>query len=275
MNTFPVLEAYAKAISRALVLGSLLLVFCHSAKGLDTIGSIHGTHPKSSPKAAPRIHHVSHATVPRKMVVVRHPVRPLSPHRVIAHSTTPAKAVLHADVAYISTPASASVDVGKTVTLAATAYDITGAVVQVTPATFKWSSSDSTLATIDANSGTVTGIAPGSVTVNVTNIESGKTRTTVVTIVASLASTWFGISRDSVGGTYKSRFIIQPNGSAKGMLDTHSGTYNFAANGTYSGSGDDGKNVSVGTWSLTVNTLTINAINTDNGMSYTVTLIRQ
>jgi len=90
MKTFSVLEAYTKAISQALILCSLLIVFCHSAKGLDTISSIRGTRPKPHAKAMHRLHTVSHFTALRK-VAAHHISRPVLWHRVVVYSTTKSK----------------------------------------------------------------------------------------------------------------------------------------------------------------------------------------
>ena len=80
MKTVSVLKTFTMAILRASIFCPLLIVFCHSAKGLDTISSIQGTHPKPHPKAIHRLHTASRSSAPRKTIVT---------HRLFRHSTSP------------------------------------------------------------------------------------------------------------------------------------------------------------------------------------------
>ena len=73
-------------------------------------------------------------------------------------------------------PATASIDVGATAQLTATARDKKGAVVA---ATFAWSSSAPSIATVSA-SGLVTGIAPGAATISA--VAGGRTGSATVTV---------------------------------------------------------------------------------------------
>src|SRR5262245_762988 len=64
----------------------------------------------------------------------------------------------------VITPATASVEVGKTVTLSAQALDASGAALA---RTFTWTSSDTSKATVDGN-GVVSGVAAGAASVTAT-----------------------------------------------------------------------------------------------------------
>ncbi len=83
----------------------------------------------------------------------------------------------------VVTPASASVDVGKTVTLSAQALDAAGAAL-TRPVT--WASSDTTKATVDSN-GVVTGVAAGAVTITAT-ADSVTSSPAALTITASVTA---------------------------------------------------------------------------------------
>lgn len=72
-------------------------------------------------------------------------------------------------------PATATIKVGESTTLSAT---ITPA--DATDKTITWSTSDETVATVDA--GTVTGVAEGSATITATTKDGGKTATSTVTV---------------------------------------------------------------------------------------------
>jgi uncharacterized protein YjdB len=80
------------------------------------------------------------------------------------------------------TPATASVDVGKTTTL--------GSAVAPDDATNKavtYASSDDTIATVDAG-GVVTGVAAGTADITVTTADGAKTAKSTVTVTAAAES---------------------------------------------------------------------------------------
>ena len=83
------------------------------------------------------------------------------------------------------TPATPKVTAGKTLTLSATARDAQGAVVMVLTNGFTWSSTDTKIATVNSQTGVVTGVAGGSVTINVKENESAKTGSVTLTVADS------------------------------------------------------------------------------------------
>ncbi|MDP1859142.1 MAG: Ig-like domain-containing protein, partial [Gemmatimonadaceae bacterium] len=82
-----------------------------------------------------------------------------APDRAPSDPVIPATAVARVSI----TPASASVDVGATVQLAAVAYDAAGNPLQ--GRSIAWASSANTIASVSAN-GTVAGLAPGTATIS-------------------------------------------------------------------------------------------------------------
>ncbi len=78
MKIFPVLKAYTKATSRSLTFCLLLIVFSHSVKGLDTIGSIQGTHSKTPAKTIHRPHTTLRSPTAHKLIAT---------HRISRHTT--------------------------------------------------------------------------------------------------------------------------------------------------------------------------------------------
>jgi len=70
------------------------------------------------------------------------------------------------------TPSTASVYIGETRALSATARDTAGSVVLVS-GTWQWASSDADLATVGVASGVLQGVSPGSVSITATEAESG------------------------------------------------------------------------------------------------------
>lgn len=91
-------------------------------------------------------------------------------------------AVSTAPVAVVTvTPSTATVGIGVTQQLTATATDALGTVL--TGRTIAWGTSDATKATV-SNTGLVTGVAPGSVTISATS--EGRTGSAAVTVTAPL-----------------------------------------------------------------------------------------
>ena len=88
----------------------------------------------------------------------------------------------------VITPAIPSVVVGAKTTLLAAAYDKSGNVVLTTSTSIVWSSSATGVATVDASTGQVTGVAAGTATITVKDSESGISGTTTVTVTASSVS---------------------------------------------------------------------------------------
>jgi hypothetical protein len=79
----------------------------------------------------------------------------------------------------VLTPANPSVIVGQTTTLTATAVDAAGNIVLTSPSKLQWTSSSGAASVAD---GVVTGLAPGSATIGVTEQESGKSASVTVTV---------------------------------------------------------------------------------------------
>lgn len=79
-------------------------------------------------------------------------------------------------------PANPQVMIGHTVQLAAVGRNAAGWMVLLAPSRLAWSSSDPSMATVDA-AGTVTGARLGTPTITVMDTESGKSTTTTVTVV--------------------------------------------------------------------------------------------
>ena len=96
-------------------------------------------------------------------------------------SLTMSSTIDHLDI----TAVSASVGVGATLAITATAKDAAGAVVLLTPAKLQRLSDNVASATVDA-SGIVTGVAIGSANIRVTDPESGKSGLVGVTVTKSV-----------------------------------------------------------------------------------------
>jgi probable HAF family extracellular repeat protein len=101
----------------------------------------------------------------------------INPGEVTPFSVTMASTIDHMEVS----PATASVVIGATAQLTATAKDAAGSVVLTSPAKVQWASSDSGVATVDAG-GLVTAVAVGIAQVTVTDTESGKSAQASVTV---------------------------------------------------------------------------------------------
>ena len=103
---------------------------------------------------------------------------------------TPLTVTLASTIASVAvTPAASSVVLGATTTLAAAAYNAAGEVVLTTPSKTTFVSSDTTVATINAASGVVTGTGLGTATITATETESGIAGSTTVTVTAAATPT--------------------------------------------------------------------------------------
>lgn len=88
--------------------------------------------------------------------------------------STPFSATLNYIIDHITiTPATPSVDIGKTVQLTAKAYDASNNEIAVPSSEYSWSSANPAIATADA-SGMLSGVSEGSTTITVTHVPSGK-----------------------------------------------------------------------------------------------------
>jgi cytochrome c peroxidase len=88
----------------------------------------------------------------------------------------------HVDI----TPATSALTVGQSQTLLATAWDspgTSGNVVMVFPGSLEWVSTNPAVVTVNSSGG-ITSVALGNATIRVTDTESGKTATCVVTVTA-------------------------------------------------------------------------------------------
>jgi sugar lactone lactonase YvrE len=93
---------------------------------------------------------------------------------------TMASTIDHLDV----TPSPASVQTGSNVQLNVAAKNAANAVVLISPSKTTYESSAANIATV-SNTGLVTGVAPGSAQITVTELESGKSRTVTVNVTGS------------------------------------------------------------------------------------------
>ena len=92
-------------------------------------------------------------------------------------------------------PTTASVDIGKTVSLTATVSPSNASNKSIT-----WSSSDETVATVSG--GTVTGVAEGTITITATTVDGGFTATCTVTVTAPVVSRYIKVDSLRDGGEY-------------------------------------------------------------------------
>ncbi|MCW3099894.1 MAG: putative Ig proteinputative calcium-binding proteinFG-GAP repeat protein [Chthonomonadaceae bacterium] len=101
---------------------------------------------------------------------------------ILANQTTSFSITMGSTIDHVDLSATtATVKVGATLAITATAKDASGAVVLTTPARLSWLSSATGVATVDAN-GVVTGVGVGSADISVTDTESGKAAKTTVTV---------------------------------------------------------------------------------------------
>jgi len=100
---------------------------------------------------------------------------------VVGNQTTPLTLTMASTIDHIDvTPANPTLSIGQKVTLTATPRDATGSIVLTPPSNLRWASS-SGAASIDG-SGAVTAVSAGSPIVTVTEQESGKSGSTLVTV---------------------------------------------------------------------------------------------
>ena len=96
-----------------------------------------------------------------------------------ANVTLTVLGVDHIDIA----PGNPLLSVSKTVTLIATAKDINNNPVPVAAGNFTWSSDKASIATVDPATGSVTGMTPGAATITVLEKTSGKSGSTIITVL--------------------------------------------------------------------------------------------
>lgn len=100
---------------------------------------------------------------------------------------------LNSTVAQLTlSPVKPVVAAGATLALMLSAQDAAGATVMLSASKLQWSSSDPLAATVDA-AGVVTGIAVGSSSVTVTDADSGKSATTIVSVTSPSGASSYAI----------------------------------------------------------------------------------
>lgn len=149
------------------------------------------------------------------------------------------------------TPASSSLDVGKTLTLKATVSP-----ENATKKTVKWTSSDPSIATVSQD-GVVTGVKKGEVTITVTTDDGGKTASAKISVVgAPSTSSVTGITLSptsstlTVGKTLTLKATISPSNASNKNIEWSSSDPSVAtvsANGVVTG-------VKAGTATITART---------------------
>jgi len=102
-----------------------------------------------------------------------------------ADSTTSITIDLDSSVASVSvTPSSPSIGIGETVTLLASALNNKGEAVLLTPSRLQWSViSGAGYASLNASTGVVSGVSAGRTTVQLLDTESGRSATSVITVL--------------------------------------------------------------------------------------------
>ena len=105
-----------------------------------------------------------------------------APLVTVGGQNTPFSLTMNSTIAHIDlTSASASVGIGSTLPIIATAKDASGAVVLVSSTKLSWKSLATGIASVDG-SGIVTGVAVGSASITVTDSESGKSAQTTLAV---------------------------------------------------------------------------------------------
>jgi DNA/RNA endonuclease G (NUC1) len=101
-------------------------------------------------------------------------------------------------------PASPTVQVGKTATLTASAVDADGFAA---PSTFTWDSNDENIATVDASTGVVTGVALGTVTIHATSA-NGKIGSATLTVTAPPAGISLSLGTSPLVIGYQTQIFV-------------------------------------------------------------------
>ena len=164
---------------------------------------------------------------------------------------------------------SASVKVGKTVTLVATVYPTNATNRNVT-----WTSSTTTVATV-SSSGVVTGVAAGNATITVKTADGNKTAQCVVTVTASGGEESFSITYTDLPTTYQTGLSVYTADSGIKFqaynCANYSGKMQFKASQGYLQNTEDLELQSITIHDRESNTLTVYGSNTAGSFSTTIT----
>jgi hypothetical protein len=130
---------------------------------------------------------------------------------IVANQTAEVRLTLASTIDRIElNPTAPTVAVGQSVTLSATVKNPLGEVMLTAPSTVAWTSSNTAVATVEpggtaGESGTVRGVAPGTTTITVTEQESGKTASVLVTVPPAASQVVYETEFDGTVGTEWSR----------------------------------------------------------------------
>ena len=103
------------------------------------------------------------------------------PVTIEANKNTPLTITMNSTIDHLTlSPNPATVIIGSTLQMSATAYDASGAIVLLSAPKLQWKSSNTTFATVDQN-GNVSGLGAGSPVITVTDSESGKSASETIT----------------------------------------------------------------------------------------------
>ena len=164
---------------------------------------------------------------------------------------------------------SASVKVGKTVTLVATVNPANATNKNIT-----WTSSDTSIATV-SSSGVVTGVAAGSATITVKTADGNKTAQCVVTVTASGGEESFSITYTDLPTTYQTGSTIYTASSGIKFQAYNCANYSskmqFKASSGYLQSTEDLELQSITINDRESNTLTVYGSNTAGSFSTVIT----